>query len=662
MRIFYYIFCFGLTFLIQFPVNAQIHSGKKCLIVAIGEYKFLKPISSQNDIPLITSALEKQGFKDFRILKNEQATKKNVVSELQKLANDAKPGDIVVIHFSTHGQGIPDDNGDEADGIDESICCYGAEDYLSDTYNGEEHLRDDLLGEKLDKIREKTGPKGQLLVLLDACFSGSGTRGDGAVSRGIGNLLVKKNEIVNRSIKDGLPFGEKIEITVSGKFSPLTVFSASRADELNYEYEGQGSLSFAFNKAMRNGAGNDISYRALFAGIVSTMSTIVPYQNPVAEGEGIDLVVFGEGLKAPPGYVTVMEFERENNLVTIAAGVIAGIYPSSIVAFYNAGESDTTGKKPLFTGEVVSSGSLTAVARVKNLPPETTPQSIWAWLKVAALPVDTVKIAIKADIYPTLPKGFLEDVKKFKLAKIVANRAIADLSIEPAEGPGLFKVVAVATDMVLLDETEDNSKMKRTIKNFTKARLFESMNFVNSEMVPQLQLIPVKFDKVKRKITDTLAIENNFRDGVFTVGDDDYFMIKIKNQGDKKAFFNIISIEENSKVMLLIPWLKKNENPANYFIEPGAESIIPNFLYHFKNKSPFFYSTEMLKIIFTREPLDLRYAFMRSAGDDPGAFQGSNSILEEIMKMDDELMDRGLSDVRQDEKISTFSFTIRKKR
>ncbi|MBN8547669.1 MAG: caspase family protein [Ignavibacteria bacterium] len=662
MKTLFFIVSFSLMFSITFPVEAQVNHGKKCLIVAIGDYKYLKRISSENDIPLIKSALEKQGFKDFRILENSQATKKNILAELTKLEKDTKSGDIVVIHFSAHGQGIPDDNGDEPDGVDESICCYGAEQYLSDTYKGEEHLRDDLLGEKLDKIREKAGAKGQVLVLLDACFSGSGTRGEGKVSRGVGNLLMKKGSAIEKAIKDGLTFGEKDLIKGNGKLSPMTVYSAARADELNYEYLDQGSLSYAFNKSLTSNTGKEVSYRSLFAGIISTMSTIVPYQNPVAEGEGIDLPVFGEGLIVAPDYFNVLEFDREKNLALLSGGKIAGIYPSSKIAFYKAGITDTTGQTLYFTGEVVSSGSLTSIVKLQNLPAGLTPQGVWCWLRDAVLPLDTVKITIKGDVLQILPKGFLEDVKKFKLAKIIDKKDAGDLSIEKSVTPGLFKIVSTGTGTILLDETKDEAKLKKVIKNFTKARLFESMNFNYPDITPGMELIPVRFDKEKRKITDTLQIRDYFKDGVLTVGDDDYFMLKISNSGERKAFFNIVSIEEDSRIMLLIPWLKKNESPANYFIEPGEEFIIPNFVYRFRNKSPFNYTSETIKIIFTLQPLDLRYAFMRSAGDDPGNYGGNNSILEEIMRMDDGFMSRGALDVRQDEKISTFTITIRKKR
>jgi hypothetical protein len=651
-----------ISFLLIESIYPQAKINKHCLIVAIGEYKYMRHISAINDIPLIKSALEMQGFTDFRILKNEQATRNNILKELKKLEDDTQPDDIVVIHFSSHGQGIPDDHGDEADGIDESICCYGAQEYLTDTYRGEEHLSDDVLGEKLDKIRVKAGSNGQVLVLLDACYSGSGTRGDDRKSRGIENLLTKKGDIQNRSIKDDLAFSGNDSKTGDGKIAPLIVFSGSRADEKNYEYLDQGSLSFAFNKALTNIKGSDVSYRSLFAQINTTMSTIAREQNPVAEGEGLDNIAFGRGLVNSTNYFMAIEFDRQKQLIKLSSGLIAGIYPSSKVSFYKAGTVDTSGQSPLFFGEVISSASLFSVVKINKLPDDFTPQSVWCYMKEASIPIDTVTIVIKSEILSSLPKGFIEDVKKFRLAKIVQDNVLGDLFIEQIGETGLFKVVSGRTGMTVLDSTSDAGKMKATIKNFTKARLFESLNFKNPDLRLNMELVPVKFDKQNRKVTDTLNIRDYYKNGVLTVTENDYFMIKMKNVGNEKAFFNIISIEENSKLMLLIPYLKKNENPANYYIEPEKEFIIPNFLYRFRNKTTFNYTSETIKVIATKEPLDLRYAFMRDIGDDPGSNKGEPSFLEEIMKMDDNLMNRAGITAPQNEMISTYTITIRKRK
>src|SRR3712207_4242514 len=102
---------------------------KIALIVAVGEYPSnsrWKNLSSQNDVKYIRAALQKNRYddKDIETLINSNATKKNILNALEQLANKVATGDIVVFHFSGHGQQIQDNNGDEADGYDEALIPY----------------------------------------------------------------------------------------------------------------------------------------------------------------------------------------------------------------------------------------------------------------------------------------------------------------------------------------------------------------------------------------------------------------------------------------------------------------------------------------------------------------------------------------------------------
>lgn len=655
------ILVFGLSILTSCTF-AQNNSTKRCLIIAIGQYQHLRPISSNNDIPLIQSVLGTQGFTDFRILSDSRATRLNILNELTSLENDTREGDIVVIHFSAHGQGIPDDNGDEPDGIDESICCYGAEAYLLASYNGEEHLRDDELGEYLDRIRLKAGKSGQVLVLLDACYSGSGTRGDETPSRGVGNLLMKEGDSFAPKGNDDVPFQESFRETNSKNLAPLIVFSGSRADEKNFEYNGNGSLSYAFSKALPEVSGGKISYRSLFARINSIMRTIARYQFPVAEGNGLDLQVFNSSIIAPPPYFTITEHDASTKEVKISGGEIAGIIKGSKVAFYPAGILDTAGVVPAFTGVITTSTALNAVANC-DLIPETFVQEVYWCIPVEhSIPVTRIGVNISLKLPPELKEGISEEIKKFKFIRLTDDSRDSDLKIIESEIEGHFRLVDAVDSSIILDSPGDISAMKNGLKQFARARLFESLNMRNEDIRLDLELIPVKFDRKTKKISDTLDIGDFYSNGALTVNGDDYFMMKIRNTGILKAYFNIIHINNNSAVDLIIPYMKQNEDPANYFIDTGDEFIIPNFLYKFPNLTANSLATSVIKVIASESPLDLRYAFMKQRGEDPGSKKGKTSILEEIIKMDDELMDRYGITAPADEMISTFTVTIRKRK
>src|SRR6185436_10601582 len=125
---------------------------KRALIVAIGHYpqsSGFRNINSLNDIPIVQNALLKLGFKekDIQIIKDESATKKQIMDALEKdLMNNLKSGDIAYFHFSGHGQQVIDKNGDELDGLDEALVPYDASlEFVPGVYEGQNHIIDDEL-------------------------------------------------------------------------------------------------------------------------------------------------------------------------------------------------------------------------------------------------------------------------------------------------------------------------------------------------------------------------------------------------------------------------------------------------------------------------------------------------------------------------------------
>ncbi len=88
---------------------STINAEKYALIVAIGKYPTQSgwaTISSDNDVPIIKSALLKQGFlqQNIATITNEQATKAGITNSFNNLIRKSQAGDIVVFHFSGHGQ------------------------------------------------------------------------------------------------------------------------------------------------------------------------------------------------------------------------------------------------------------------------------------------------------------------------------------------------------------------------------------------------------------------------------------------------------------------------------------------------------------------------------------------------------------------------------
>lgn len=213
-------------------------------------------ISGANDIVLLTPLFKEQGF-DVVSLVDAQATHVGITKALKTLVKNSKKGDMVYIHFSMHGQPFEDLNGDEEDGWDEALIPVDAQmSYSEGVYDGKNHLIDDELEVYFNDIRHKIGPDGQLYVILDACHSGTASRGDDDHVRGT-------RDGFTRSGKDYTPdrtqeTNDYFTVTTAKGQSPVTFVEACRSYQVNKEVRDvetntwYGSLSYYIAQAMRD--------------------------------------------------------------------------------------------------------------------------------------------------------------------------------------------------------------------------------------------------------------------------------------------------------------------------------------------------------------------------------------------------------------------------
>lgn len=261
IRIFIY---FLLLLFLPVQLHAQV---KRALVIGLGEQqdKAWNKINGDKDVPLVQTMLKSAGFKSVTTLVNRQATKTGIIGAFRKMAASCKQGDVVYIHYSGHGQQITDVHNDERDGLDECWIPYDACRKASATYHGEKHLTDDELNVYLNAIRHKIGAKGKLLVVIDACHSGDGTRGDeDEVVRGVEDTLVVDSQNARglyetfEEIKSFFMGDNSKENVINTKAKPLAerwiTISACRSDQVNVEMKSPavGKLTYALWKELKN--------------------------------------------------------------------------------------------------------------------------------------------------------------------------------------------------------------------------------------------------------------------------------------------------------------------------------------------------------------------------------------------------------------------------
>ena len=253
-----------LLLLLSLSVSAQT---KRALIIGLGEQqdKAWNKINGDKDVPLVQGMLKSAGFKSVTALVNRQATKTGIIGAFRKMAASCKQGDVVYVHYSGHGQQMTDVHNDEKDGLDECWIPYDAYRKASATYHGEKHLTDDELNVYLNAIRHKIGAKGKLLVVIDACHSGDGTRGDNdEVVRGVEDTLVV-DSLNGRGLYETFEMLKSLfmgdydkEKIINDKAKPLAerwiTISACRSDQVNVEMKSPavGKLTYALWKELKN--------------------------------------------------------------------------------------------------------------------------------------------------------------------------------------------------------------------------------------------------------------------------------------------------------------------------------------------------------------------------------------------------------------------------
>lgn len=114
----------------------------------------------ENDARDMASIALEQGFR-ARMLLTENATLKNVQTEIKWAANRLVAGDTFLISYAGHGTFIKDESGEETDQRDETWCLFDS------------MMIDDELYALWDRF--KAGVK--IIVLLDSCHSGTIVQG-----------------------------------------------------------------------------------------------------------------------------------------------------------------------------------------------------------------------------------------------------------------------------------------------------------------------------------------------------------------------------------------------------------------------------------------------------------------------------------------------------
>ncbi len=644
-----------------FISNNLFTQNKLALLVAVGEYapnSGVGPIASVNDVKYIKAVLTKNGFKSIQTLINAKATKAAILKSLTDLALKAKKKDIVVINFGCHGQQIRDQRTielgkDEDDGYDEALMPYDARGQYNPTkYRGQNHLRDDDLYPKLLAIRQNIGPEGSLLVLIDACHSGTATRAEGfAVTRGdpipFPDPENPLDSIINLSAAEAK---QGFFATMADSISNMVVISGSAPHQENKQvvinHEDLGSLSYAFYKAMSEmPAGNN--YGLLFEKIKATIQALIPDQMPMIEGNANQVIFSGKytakedrtfirvGIKTIPA--------AQDSLFTIDKGMMDNMAVGSNAKIYKAGS------KEVFANAIIK--------KVENF------RSIGVADKL--LKRETLyELKQEEENYGSLSAGL-----KLKFEDAAAKSTRLENQVKKILQPYQFITLSDNADFQLAIKSEGDFKTAtltdRNNKLLWKTNLTkdDSMSVEDNKLlianikkalrVKYLRTMPDGGDIAPFITAEVVTEKGSTKDGEIVLQEGDAYQLKIRNNTGAKLFYTVLDIYPDNHVEVLYPY--KNKEPGDYMIDKNATVIRKLAV---SKGTPL--GMEFLKIIVSKEAMDLRSVFEQTIlRDEMRSFQ---TVLDDLFNERGDNTRADVSNIKVEEiGIVTVHFTIQKK-
>lgn len=554
------------------------------------------------------------GFLDSDILtlEDQAATADRVRTAFRsRLLEHARPGAVIVFHFSGHGQQVRDDNNDELDGRDETLVPADAIDQRESS-GARVNLRDDEIGiwltELQARMRDSSGQvQGSINVFLDTCHSGTATRGD----------LIERGRGWDVELDGPVPIGADSVGERAHSFADLegdyVLLSAARSDQTAKELsDGSGAFTSALVGALWRATAHT-TYRGLRDEVLSQVQADVWNQSPQLEGKP-DQLLFG-GTAPPPQPYVLVETGQGREL-TLAAGALHLVTEGSIYSLYRAGsepmdqttrlgdaevirttaERSTLRLLPDPAGRLLTAANLRAaraVERVRSykdrqlrllVADRSIPRDVLK--RVHALPLVTEK-GVRANSYDvklTQAHGYLE-LRRPESGCPVARVPLAGRPLEGVTSSLISRLEGMWRWRQLQGLRHSGLPMRATLRLVPVKGQLGAAGYVESEPSPRTDLAP--------------SAELRLRE-------DELFMLELENPTPQPLWVTVLGVDPAGDTQVLFP---KATQPGDGLLQPGLTRLSSQYV--FQTQRPL--GLLIFKVISTQDPVDLSGLVNQSA-------------------------------------------------
>lgn len=263
---------------------AVSQAGSRALLIGVADVPNNALPGIDLDIDNMKKVAEIMGFRpdDIKILFNEQATYANVKQALGGWVREGvAPHDRVLIYFSGHGTRVPDPSPANVGGVDDALVLHDVERVR---INGRASLKNVLIGHEFGTALAAI-PSRNVLVLVDACHSGTATR-----SLALGNQRLGVGSGYMKFFSyPGMPTGTTRALRTRAGDENYAALSAARDDEFAVGTEQGGLFTLGVVEAIQ-GASREGKHPTV-ADLRTTATTFIAAHtdeqsrhHPVADG------------------------------------------------------------------------------------------------------------------------------------------------------------------------------------------------------------------------------------------------------------------------------------------------------------------------------------------------------------------------------------------
>lgn len=550
---------------------------RRALLVAINQYKYNYPrlAGCINDAENLRDVLTQRfdfPSEDVLLLRDGEATLDGIRAAFeQHLIARADADTEVVFYFSGHGSSVNDDDGDEADCLDETLVTHD-----SGRQEGAPNrdLRDDELHTLLARLHLRTK---RITVILDSCHSGTGARALGVRS-------------LPRDARTAPICGAAATVDAEARSQtlPYTLITAARPNELAYErnIDGvtRGALTWHLARALRQ-APQGATYRDVMEQVQSEVNGQFPSQHPQVEGLDQDRLLFGASQRRPPRHTRVSQLDTR---LVLEAGRLHGVTEGSVYAVYRAGEQTFDAGQELLRAEV---------SRLDDFVSELRPLSGSADAlggTTRALEIEHVdraaplRVFFEAKHMPSIARSRLLLSKHHDLAE-VATDADADMVVRAVSAREVELVTARGEPLShgLRVDAAWGEQLSSAVHGWSRWRALHQL--ANVAHAPDLELT---LPRSRGGIFDADAVATAVRAG-------DGVTLTVANRTDQPWYFTIFLLSQNGSITQLYP-------PAG-----AAEQLTAHgsWTQSFKACRPEGWDGSLrdtVKVVFTRTPAALQ--------------------------------------------------------